>query len=170
MFSTIEDNAIPNPIIIGDGMWRKDVHLSKFLNKQGGAVYDEEGLYGEFGRWYFDSRNMKNLNNDYGRLIVFDPNNVVFWTKTQWDNPAPKLFGANDLWVWREPLMNIKNPDGSPMYIDARMKYTCVEGDNGNIALAANVELKLVGGFAIGEATCVPGDKGIHYYAMDTTT
>ena len=168
--SIIKYNAIPNPVVIGDSAWETNAVLATFLNNQGGAEYNEAGLFDTSGkRWFFDAPNLDALNDDYGKALVFDPNNVLFWSHNQWENTEPKKF-VGDQYVFRDPSMYINMPNGQPLYYDVRMNYTCVEGQNGNVALAVDTEIKLMGGFIIGEATKRAGDKGIHYFAELETT
>jgi len=173
MYVMSQINRITNPVLVGDGSWQADAYLAQFLNNQGGAIYNEAGLYGQWGRWYFDPIALMGLNNNVGRLLMFDPNNVILWTK----NDIPSSEMSPTMWLpskslsrWREPSLILKDANGSPLYYDAWMQETCIEGVSGSRRKTYAFQLILRGGFNIGPNACNANDSGVYYFEQDTPT
>lgn len=163
-------NNIINPVIVGDGTWQADAILANAGNNNGGMVYNESSLYGQWGNWYFDPVALMAVGGaGVGKAIVFDPNNVLLWSKNDVQTMNPVLL-ADDLYSWKEPSLYLKNKNGTPIYYDAWMKITCGLSTNGKRRKFVSVEYTFSGGFAVGPATCTAGDTGIMYLEQNTPT
>ena len=161
-------NRVQNPVLIADGTWQADQYLATFLNNNGGAVYNEAGLMGQWGKWYFDPIGMAaNTGSGNGKIIMVDPNNVLLWTKNDVLNDSPKLWlAAKSLTNWREPLSYL----GNNIKLDAWMQEACMEGANGMRRKTFAFELILRGGFYIGPNACDSNDSGVYYFEKNVTT
>lgn len=169
MYVMSQINRVNSPVMVGDGTWQADVNLAQFLNNQGGGVYNEAGLYGQWGKWYFDPINLNAVDAGVlnGKLLMIDPNNVLAWTTNEVMNDQPELYIASKgLYRWREPLMFVKSTN-QQLYYDVYMQESCIEGANGvSPRKATKFRLQLRGGFHTGDATCHTGDDGTYLFAQ----
>ena len=168
MYVISQINRIMNPVMIGDGTWQADVNLAQFLNNQGGAIYDEAGLYGQWGKWYFDPIALAGAGAGTGKLIMFDPNSVLAWTKNDVTNLNPQLWlGSRDLTNWKEPLSFVKGR-GMNLYYDAWMQEACIEGADGvSRRKGTKVQLILRGGFHVAQGVCNANDTGVYLFTQN---
>ena len=170
MYVITQVNNIVNPIVIGDGTWQADQIVAQSGNNNGGMVYNEASLFNQWGKWYFDPVSLMAVGDGVGKLLMFDPNNVILWSKNDVEHTDVRPFGDGDKYSWKEPSLYLKYKNGTPIYYDAWMQLACVIGVNNRRRLAAKVQLIFTGGFAVGPATCVTGDTGILYFEQVTPT
>lgn len=172
MYVMSQINQVTNPVYVADGTWQADVYLAQHLNNNGGAVVNEAGLYDGMGnKWYFDPIAMSTLNNDAGRLIMFDPNNILAWFTNDVSNFEPEMWlSSKALTRWKEPTMYLRDRNGNPLYYDVYMQEDCIEGVNGKPRKVYKFKLTLSGGFHIGPNACNANDTGVYYFAKNTPT